>query len=52
MFSDRYRCEKKGHYSSNCEEKGEMKCYNCGKNGYMAKACRNKGNQTGCGVKK
>jgi len=47
-----YRCEKKGHYSSNCEEKGEMKCYNCGKNGYMAKACRNKGNQTGCGVKK
>src|SRR5436305_10143001 len=35
-----YRCEKKGHYSSNCEEEGEMKCYNCGKNGHMAKACK------------
>ena len=46
-----YRCEKKGHYSSNCEEEGEMKCYNCGKSGHMAKACKNKGNQTGYSVK-
>ena len=37
-----YRCEKKGHYSSNCEEKGEMKCYNRGKNRHMARVCRNK----------
>src|SRR3989440_5280684 len=37
-----YRCGKKGHYASNCEEKREMKCYNCGKNGHMARACRNK----------
>src|SRR5437667_1245 len=28
-----YRCEKKGHYLSNCEEEEEMKYYNCGKNG-------------------
>jgi len=37
-----YRCEKKGHYSSNCEEKGEMKCYNRRKNRHMARVCRNK----------
>src|SRR2546430_11444298 len=36
----RSRCGKKGHYSSNCEEKREMKCYNCGKNGQDRKSTR------------
>src|SRR5437763_7603105 len=42
-----YKCEKKGHYTPNCqeEETQEKKCYICGSKNHLARECNNRGNQ-------
>jgi hypothetical protein len=41
-----YRCNRKGHYASQCNEKYDEKvCYNCGKKGHLQRECRSMGNR-------
>src|SRR3989440_12612825 len=37
-----YKCNKKGHITTNCKNRKDIKCYICGKMGHYASTCRKK----------
>src|SRR5436190_15562618 len=37
-----WRCNERGHYANNCENRNEITCNNCGKEGHIERNCRNK----------